>query len=187
MIEQVHSSTTGNDSEPGSIDAIDSRVVIVMGVSGSGKSTIARAVAEALALRFLEGDTFHPPANVKKMSTGMALTDEDRWPWLDALGSAIVGGNAKRGVVAACSALKRSYRDRLRRAIGPRLIFLYLSAERVVLMNRLVTRSGHYMPPALLDSQLETLEVPRADEADVIQVPSTGIEGTLDAVLNALR
>ncbi len=141
-------------------------VWIVMGVSGSGKSTIGQALAEALQLPFCEGDSLHPPGNIAKMSAGEPLTDEDRWPWLALIGdwirSVLKDG---RGGVVSCSALRRSYRDRLREAGAVR--FVYLDIPREALQQRLQGRH-HFMPVSLLDSQLQTLEPPTGDEAPVV-------------------
>jgi gluconokinase len=137
-----------------------------MGVSGSGKSTLGALLARRLGWPFLEGDAFHDAQAVAKMSAGQPLGDDDRWPWLDRLGlaarEAVISGG---GVVAACSALKRSYRERLRRAIAAPTRFVLLDAGHAELLRRLGARSGHYMPASLLDSQLATLERPGPDEA----------------------
>jgi gluconokinase len=137
-------------------------ILIVMGVAGTGKSTVAGLLAERLNWEFQEGDALHPPANVAKMSAGMPLTDEDRWPWLDAIG-AWIKEKTRRGEpgILTCSALKRSYRDRLR---GPNVIFVFLNGPREVIAARMARRADHFMPPALLNSQLATLEPPTADE-----------------------
>ena len=162
-------------------------VIFVMGVSGSGKSTIARALAARFSIPFLDGDAFHSVDNRRKMAAGIALDDEDRWPWLDALGAAIAAENsAGHGVVAACSALKRAYRDRLRRAVGRPVSFLYLSIERDTLEQRVQSRQDHFMPVSLLDSQLETLEAPTSDETDVIAIASTDVDATLMRALHAM-
>ena len=124
-----------------------------MGVSGCGKSSLGAALATTLALPFTDADDLHPAANRAKMAAGQPLTDADRWPWLQAVG-AVLASNA--GVVA-CSALRRAYRDRLRDAAGP-VQFLHLVAPREVIAERLAARRGHFMPLALLDSQLATLE-----------------------------
>ena len=137
-----------------------------MGVSGSGKSTLGALLARRLDCPFLEGDDFHDARAVAKMSAGQPLDDDDRWPWLDRLGLAIGEAVASRGrAVAACSALKRGYRERLRRAIAAPTRFVLLDAGHDELLRRLTHRSGHYMPASLLDSQLATLERPGADEA----------------------
>lgn len=141
------------------------RAIIVMGVAGSGKTTLASLLAEKLDCPFLEGDEHHSAANVAKMRGGEPLTDEDRWPWLDALGAAVAGSIAAKGfAVASCSALRRVYRDRLRAAIGPGVLFVLLEADATELTRRLSERAGHYMPASLLGSQLATLERPQADE-----------------------
>ena len=137
-----------------------------MGVSGSGKSTLGALLADKLDSPFLEGDDFHDARAVAKMSAGRPLDDDDRWPWLDRLGRAVGETVAARGqVVAACSALRRSYRERLRDAIGAPTRFVLLDASHDELLRRLTRRAGHYMPASLLDSQLATLERPGADEA----------------------
>jgi len=136
-----------------------------MGVSGSGKSTLGSALARALDCGFLEGDQFHSDAAVARMASGIPLTDEDRWPWLDRLGQAIGAKVTAEGiVVAACSALRRVYRERLRKAIGAPVSFVLMDADRDELMRRMTGRTGHYMPPSLLESQLNTLERPDPDE-----------------------
>lgn len=143
--------------------------IIVMGVSGSGKSTLGSLLAVRLGCGFLEGDQYHSVANVEKMRQGTALTDEDRWPWLDRLGAAIGQAVATDCVtVAACSALKRSYRERLTAATGTAVAFILLDATQRELQRRLGNRSGHYMPASLLDSQLQTLERPATDEPALI-------------------
>ncbi|MET9935490.1 gluconokinase, partial [Streptomyces sp. NPDC006324] len=127
-------------------------VVVVMGVSGTGKTTIGPLVAEALGLPYAEGDDFHPAANVAKMSAGVPLDDEDRGPWLDAIGE-WAHGRAGLGGVVSSSALKRAYRDRLR-AAAPGVVFLHLTGDRELIEGRMAARKGHFMPTALLDSQL---------------------------------
>ena len=129
-----------------------------MGVSGSGKTTVGSALAAALGRRFVDADDLHPPANVEKMAAGVPLTDDDRRPWLDAVGAVLAEG----GVVVACSALRRVYRDRLRTA-APGWRLLYLHGPRELLADRMGHRD-HFMPVTLLDSQLATLEEPGPDE-----------------------
>jgi gluconokinase len=146
---------------PGAADPIV-RPVVVMGVSGSGKSTVGALLAQALGVPFLEGDSFHPPENVARMAAGIALTDADREGWLHTL-AAQLEQHAATGVVLSCSALKRRYRDTLRRA-APDVALIHLSGLPDTLAQRLAGRSGHYMPPSLLASQLATLEPPQADE-----------------------
>ncbi|UZK67898.1 gluconokinase [Sphingomonas sp. M1-B02] len=136
-----------------------------MGVSGCGKSTLGALLADALQCRFLEGDDYHSNAAIEKMRGGEPLDDADRWPWIDRLGDATSRAVAEKGVaVTACSALRRSYRDRLRATIRYPVRLILLENSRQRLIERLSTRSGHFMPLGLLDSQLATLERPLADE-----------------------
>ncbi len=141
-----------------------------MGVSGSGKTTVGTAVAAQLGLPFIEGDRLHPATNIEKMSRGIALDDADRWPWLDAVAQALAASAAKsNGAIAACSALKRSYRDHLRQGVGSNLRFIFLDVSRDELERRMSLREGHFMPATLLESQLATLERP-ANEAGTLTV-----------------
>jgi carbohydrate kinase (thermoresistant glucokinase family) len=144
-------------------------IIVVMGVSGVGKTTIGKSLAERLGAEFLEGDDFHPAANVAKMRRGEPLDDDDRRPWLEML-AAELARRAAAGVstVLTCSALRRSYRDLLRSGAGIR--FVYLAGDPAFIRQRLASRKGHYMPPSLLDSQLATLEEPGADEAIRVDV-----------------
>jgi gluconokinase len=135
-----------------------------MGVAGSGKSVIGSALARALGVDFVEGDDFHSPKNVERMSSGIPLTDEDRATWLSALAARISKARkAGKGLVVSCSALKRSYRDILRAEAGE-LQFIYLRGPRAVIVERIAQRRGHFMPPALLDSQFDALQVPSPEE-----------------------
>lgn len=137
-----------------------------MGVSGCGKSTLGALLARELDCPFLEGDEFHDAQAVAKMRAGLPLDDNDRWPWLDRLGAAAAEALRSGGqVVAACSALRRPYRERLSAAIAAPTRFVLLDASYDELLRRLTQRAGHYMPASLLDSQLATLERPEADEA----------------------
>jgi gluconokinase len=141
--------------------------IVVMGVSGCGKSTVGRDLAAALGVPFVEGDELHPPRNVALMAAGTPLTDDDRRDWLNTLAEVLAGAAARgHGVVVSCSALKRSYRDRLR-AGAPGTRFVFLHGPAALLAERLQGRSGHYMPPSLLQSQLDTLEPPAGDEGAV--------------------
>ncbi len=159
-----------------------------MGVSGSGKSTLGAVLAQALACPFLDGDDFHDAAAIAKMSAGQPLTDEDRWPWLDRLGRAMSQSLAAGGsAVAACSALRRSYRDRLRAAIAAPTRFVLLDASPAELQRRLDHRSDHYMPASLLGSQLATLERPGDDEAATLLPAGDSPRQLRDAALSWLR
>lgn len=148
------------------------RLVCVMGVAGCGKSTVGAGLAVALGARFMEADVYHPPSNIEKMTAGIPLTDEDRWPWLDALGAAA----PREGVcVIACSALRRVYRERLKEAAGEPVLFIHLAGEQASIAARMSGRRGHFMPATLLDSQFATLEPPQPDEwrlsLDISQPP----------------
>ena len=126
--------------------------IVVMGVSGAGKSTVGEALAHRLDVPFVDADDLHPAANVEKMRTGTPLTDDDRWPWLDLVGAALAAAEPP-GIVVACSALRRAYRDRLR-AVAPDVAFVALEGDPEVLAERLGARAGHFMPATLLASQL---------------------------------
>jgi carbohydrate kinase (thermoresistant glucokinase family) len=137
--------------------------IVVMGVSGCGKSTIGAALAERLGLVFTDGDDLHPAANVAKMAAGTPLTDADRWPWLDSVAAVL----QQRGGVVACSALRRSYRDRILQN-APDTVFVHLAGTRELLQERISGRADHFMPSALLDSQLETLEALAGEEPGAV-------------------
>jgi gluconokinase len=146
--------------------------IVVMGVAGAGKTTVARLLARRLGCALAEADDFHPPANVARMASGVPLTDEDRRPWLAAIAAWIAAQDgAGRDAVVTCSALKRAYRDVLR-AASPRLLFVHLTAAPELLATRMAGRTGHFMPPSLLGSQIATLEPLDPDERGI----------TLDAV-----
>jgi gluconokinase len=138
---------------------------VIMGVAGSGKSTIGAKLARALAVDFVDGDDLHPPENVRRMAAGIALTDDDRRGWLLAIAEHLrAAERAGRGLVVTCSALKRSYRDLLRTAGAADVQFVYLRGDRTLIAERMAERRGHFMPPSLLDSQFATLEEPGRDE-----------------------
>ncbi|WP_237152900.1 gluconokinase [Oryzibacter oryziterrae] len=141
-----------------------------MGVSGCGKSTVGAALADSLGLVFTDGDRLHPEANIAKMSRGEALTDGDRWPWLTAVGETLAG---PEGGVIACSALRRAYRDLIRRTAGGPVHFLLLDGTPEEMTRRLGNRPGHFMPASLVASQFATLERPTGDEPDVLAVDAT--------------
>jgi gluconokinase len=144
---------------------------VVMGVSGCGKSLIGQTFADAIGATFIDGDSLHPLTNIEKMRKGQPLDDADRAPWLEKVGETLVAD----GTVVACSALKRTYRDQIRAVAGASVTFLFLRGDRDTLLRRMSMRPGHFMPPALLDSQLATLQPPTADElhlvADISQTP----------------
>lgn len=141
-------------------------IVIVMGVSGSGKSTIGAALAKRLQIPFVEGDSFHPAENVAKMASGHPLNDEDRQPWLEKLAKVLAEAEQADGCVLACSALKQQYRDTLEGGLSAKPIIIYLDGSKQLLLERLKRREGHFFPVDLLDSQLSTLEIP----SDAIQL-----------------
>jgi gluconokinase len=134
---------------------------VVMGVASCGKTSVGELLAEKLNAHFIEGDRLHPATNVAKMSAGNPLTDEDRWPWLKAVGESLAGREA---CVGSCSALKRNYRETITKAAQRPVYFIYLHGSRELLETRIGARKGHFMPASLLDSQLRTLEEPAADE-----------------------
>lgn len=159
-------------------------VVVVMGVAGTGKTTIGPRLAARLGVPYAEGDDFHPEANIAKMTAGIPLEDEDRWPWLDAIG-AWAHGRAGLGGVVSSSALKRSYRDRLR-AAAPGIVFVHLTGDRELVEHRMANRRGHFMPTALLDSQFAALQPLQPDEpgfaVDVSGTPEEITERALAAL-----
>ncbi|MGW7403995.1 gluconokinase [Streptomyces sp. NPDC054833] len=160
-------------------------VVVVMGVSASGKSTVGTRLAQCLGLPFLEGDDLHPAANRAKMASGHPLDEADRRPWLAALTAWIRTAAEERGGVVSCSALRRTYRDQFRRT-GANVQFLHLALAPEVAAERIARRKGHFMPPKLLDSQLETLEPLQADEPGITVDASRSTAEILDAALRRL-
>ncbi|OJZ74604.1 gluconate kinase [Mycobacterium paraffinicum] len=155
--------------------------VVVMGVSGSGKSTVGVALAQRLGVPFVDADALHPPANIAKMAAGEPLDDDDRRPWLDKVGEWLAGH--RDGGVVSCSALKRKYRDQLRTHC-PEVEFLHLAGSPALIGARLAARTGHFMPPALLRSQFDALQPLGADEAGAIVDVGQGVDGIIDAFLS---
>ncbi|WP_244488976.1 gluconokinase [Devosia sp. Root635] len=151
-----------------------SRIIIVMGVSSSGKSTVGQSIARRLHVPFLDGDGYHPEANVEKMRAGIPLDDADRWPWLERLAAALHDAADRKGAaVGACSALKRAYRTFLTEKAGEPITFVYLDGSREVIGERMARRNHEYMPTSLLDSQFATLEIPDPETENVLVVPVT--------------
>ncbi len=155
-----------------------------MGVSGCGKTTIGGRVARELGIPFLDGDSLHPAGNVAKMAAGTPLTDEDRWPWLATVGNALADAGHS-GLMLACSALRRSHRDAIR-ALAPDAVFLHLQGSRQVLGSRLEGRQDHFMPPALLESQLATLEPLAVGEAGIVVDIAAPVDQVVGAALAGL-
>lgn len=145
------------------LDYKSARLIVVMGTTGCGKSTVGAALAELLGASYFEGDDYHSPQNKSKMAAGTPLTDEDRWPWLQAL-SVAMGQNSHSKVVASCSSLKRAYRDFITKNANEPVLFVHLYGSKEVLASRLSERQNHFMNTGLLDSQLDTLEKPESDE-----------------------
>ena len=162
-------------------------ILVVMGVSGCGKTTVGQALAHHLGCEFAEGDQFHPPQNVAKMAAGTPLTDDDRWGWLKTLSARMAQARAKgQSLVLSCSALRKPYRDILREG-APRAWFVHLHGNIGVLHQRMASRPGHYMPPSLLQSQLDTLEMPEADERVVSLDIATPLPEMVSSVMAAIR
>ena len=160
-------------------------VLVVMGVSGTGKSTVAGLLADRLGWELAEGDDLHPLENVAKMRAGTPLTDEDRWPWLDEV-AAWIRSHTDGGTpgVITCSALRRVYRDRLR---GPGVVFVHLDGTREEISAQMAKRSGHFMPLSLLDSQLATLEPLEPDENAIVVSVAQSLDDEVAEILAALR
>ena len=157
---------------------------VIMGVSGCGKSSIGAALANVIGAQFIDGDDLHPASNRTKMASGQPLNDDDRAPWLMRVGQALRQGNGP--IIIGCSALKRRYRDMIRSEAGQPVMFLYLSGSQKVLAARMAARTGHFMPPTLLDSQLAALEPPMPDEfavtVDVDQTPGAIVDALLHLI-----
>lgn len=161
--------------------------VFLMGVAGAGKTTVGRVLADRLGMDFQEGDALHPASNVAKLRAGVALDDEDRRPWLDAVADWIGSRIAERaGGVVSCSALRRAYRDRLRTAGGADLPFILLDVGEAILRDRLSRRRGHFMPAALLASQLATLERPAPGERALVLTGPAAVDTQVSQIVRWL-
>ena len=159
---------------------VPSKRIVVMGVSGCGKTSLGQLLAQALNIPFIDGDDLHPARNIALMAQGQPLTDADRWPWLDRVAQVLSGADG----VVACSALKRSYRDRIKARAGGSLVFMHLAAPKSVIAARLAQRAGHFMPAALLDSQYVILE-PLSDDENGTTLPAD--HSLSDLLATALR
>jgi gluconokinase len=175
-----------HDARTGGIPAPGTTTVVIMGVTGTGKTTVMRALAKRLQWPSAEGDEFHSAANIEKMRGGHPLTDEDRWPWLEAIG-AWIGERERAGesALVACSALRRAYRDLLRRGHAS-VWFVHLIAPKEVLEDRMEHRPAHYMPVSLLASQLETLEPLGADEPGIVVSTRSPVEELVEEIIRRL-
>ncbi|MHA1565601.1 MAG: gluconokinase [Alphaproteobacteria bacterium] len=156
------------------------RLIVIMGVAGCGKTTIGKALAAKLQAVFLDGDHFHPPRNIEKMSRGDPLTDEDRWPWLDRFAMELATRHGT--VVGGCSALRRIYRERITTAADEPVLFVHLVGDSELIAQRMAVREGHFMPLSLLQSQFATLEPPDDDEYAI----SASISGTADDIVSEI-
>lgn len=164
------------------------KIIVVMGVAGCGKSSVGQGLARSLEKPFLDADDYHPASNVQKMSQGTPLTDEDRWPWLDSLGRALASCASESGVsIAACSALRRAYRQRLVAAARQEITFVYLEGSRELIGTRMAARKDHFMPTALLDSQFATLEPPGVDENALVVNVEHSVAELVQTIIKQLK
>jgi gluconokinase len=162
--------------------------LVVMGVSGCGKSSVGEAIAAHFGVAYIEGDAMHPPANIAKMSAGIPLTDDDRWPWLDALAARLKAeAEANGGAVATCSALKSAYRDQIEAGCGPHTRFIFLDCSRQTLERNHAGRTGHFMPPSLLDSQLVTLEAPYDEPRAIVIDGNQPFDAVIGSIVEKLE
>lgn len=165
-------------------DLQKAKAIVVMGVCGCGKSTVGIELAKRLGMPFIDADDLHPAANIAKMSQSVPLNDDDRWPWLDIVGKELAAQVAESGgAVAACSALRQAYRDRITTAAGQPVLFVHLAGSFELISDRLNARGGHFMPPALLKSQFETLETPNANELAIEVDIELGVDQIVDRVV----
>ena len=160
------------------------RRIVIMGVSGCGKSTVGAALSDALGIPYREGDDLHPPANIAKMRAGETLTDADRWPWLDLVAQDLA---AQAPVILGCSALRRAYRDRIRDGAGGPVCFVHLAGSPALIATRMAARSGHFMPASLLDSQFASLEPPEPDEEAITVDIDQPLDRLVEDILRQMR
>ncbi|WP_199500065.1 gluconokinase [Methylovirgula sp. 4M-Z18] len=158
--------------------------MVLMGVAGSGKSSIGEALAARLGIIYLDGDGLHPAANIEKMSHGIPLTDDDRWPWLEQVGLRL--RDAERPTAIGCSALKRSYRDFISKTAQAPVLFIYLAGSKQLIASRMHERRGHFMPESLLDSQFATLEEPAVDEHAIRVDIAATVEDIVTSIIAAM-
>lgn len=158
---------------------------VIMGVSGSGKSSVGEALSAAIGAPYVDGDDLHPRSNIEKMSAGIPLTDTDRWPWLDKVGETLRSRPGR--VIVGCSALKRIYRDRIRQAADDKVVFIHLVGSKSLIAERMKHRSGHFMPGSLLDSQFAALEYPEADEDAVTISIDQSLGGIVSDIVKDLE
>jgi gluconokinase len=156
--------------------------VVIMGVAGCGKSSVGEGLSARLGVPYRDGDDLHTPEAVGKMRAGIPLTDDDRWPWLDRVAGVLAG---EAPVIVGCSALRRVYRDRIRAGAGWPVTFVHLAGSREVIAGRMAARTGHYMPPSLLDSQFATLEAPGSEEAITVDI-ALPLTAVVEAVMARL-
>jgi gluconokinase len=166
---------------------VPARILIVMGVSSSGKTVVGKAIARRLHAPFLDGDSYHPPANKEKMRSGIPLVDDDRWPWLSTLASALHEAAGQKGVaVGACSALRRSYRDYLSAQAGEPILFVYLDGSQELIEQRAMARQHEFMPASLVASQFATLELLGPDENALAVSVALSVETIAERVVKAV-
>ncbi|MFZ1348213.1 MAG: gluconokinase [Tabrizicola sp.] len=158
--------------------------MVIMGVSGCGKSSVGRALSERLGIPYREGDDLHPPANIAKMRAVETLTDADRWPWLDLVAQDLA---AQAPVILGCSALRRAYRDRIREGAGGPVCFVHLAGSPALIATRMAARSGHFMPASLLDSQFASLEPPEPDEEAITVDIDQPLDRLVEDILRQMR
>ncbi|MEP7106510.1 MAG: gluconokinase [Ferruginibacter sp.] len=161
------------------------KVIYIMGVSGSGKTTIGQQLSARTGYQFYDADNFHTKENKAKMNAGIPLTDEDRWPWLENIHDFVSQTITTRNIIVVCSALKQVYRDRLGRAIEENCLWVFLQGDYETILERLNSRTGHYMPPTLLRSQFDALEVPAdAIRVDIKLLPEMIINNIITSIDN---